>query len=83
MRGYAGAACPECANFTLVRNGSCLKCETCGTTGTNYEFNTLEGRDICSCILHDRSISDSCFRQLNIDPGAFSEELSFKYILIH
>ena len=27
---YWGEACPECANFTLVRNGTCLKCETCG-----------------------------------------------------
>ena len=34
MKGYVGEACPECANFTLVRNGTCLKCETCGgTTG--------------------------------------------------
>jgi ribonucleoside-diphosphate reductase alpha chain len=34
IRGYAGDACPECGNFTLVRNGTCLKCDTCGgTTG--------------------------------------------------
>jgi len=32
MKGYVGEACPECANFTLVRNGTCLKCETCGAT---------------------------------------------------
>ena len=32
MRGYEGDACPSCGNFTLVRNGTCLKCETCGTT---------------------------------------------------
>ncbi len=31
-KGYVGEACPECANFTLVRNGTCLKCETCGST---------------------------------------------------
>jgi ribonucleoside-diphosphate reductase alpha chain len=31
-QGYAGDACPDCGNFTLVRNGSCLKCVTCGTT---------------------------------------------------
>lgn len=31
-KGYAGEACPECANFTLVRNGTCLKCDTCGAT---------------------------------------------------
>jgi ribonucleoside-diphosphate reductase alpha chain len=34
MRGYEGDSCPECGNFTLVRNGTCLKCDTCGgTTG--------------------------------------------------
>ena len=34
MKGYEGDACGECGNFTLVRNGTCLKCETCGgTTG--------------------------------------------------
>ncbi len=28
--GYEGDACPECQNFTLVRNGTCSVCETCG-----------------------------------------------------
>jgi ribonucleoside-diphosphate reductase alpha chain len=32
MKGYVGEACPECGNFTLVRNGTCLKCDTCGST---------------------------------------------------
>ncbi|HEX8418112.1 MAG TPA: ImmA/IrrE family metallo-endopeptidase, partial [Methylobacterium sp.] len=32
FRNYIGEACPECANFTLVRNGTCLKCDTCGST---------------------------------------------------
>jgi ribonucleoside-diphosphate reductase alpha chain len=33
-KGYEGEACTECGNFTLVRNGTCLKCDTCGgTTG--------------------------------------------------
>jgi ribonucleoside-diphosphate reductase alpha chain len=32
MKGYVGEACPECHNFTLVRNGTCLKCDTCGST---------------------------------------------------
>jgi ribonucleoside-diphosphate reductase alpha chain len=32
LRGYEGVSCPECANFTMVRNGTCLKCETCGST---------------------------------------------------
>jgi ribonucleoside-diphosphate reductase alpha chain len=30
--GYEGDACGECGNFTLVRNGTCLKCVTCGAT---------------------------------------------------
>jgi len=34
LKGYVGEACPECGNFTMVRNGTCLKCDTCGgTTG--------------------------------------------------
>ncbi len=34
VKGYEGDACGECGNFTLVRNGTCLKCVTCGgTTG--------------------------------------------------
>jgi ribonucleoside-diphosphate reductase alpha chain len=32
LRGYVGEACGECGNFTLVRNGTCLKCDTCGAT---------------------------------------------------
>ena len=32
MKGYTGEACTECGNFTLVRNGTCLKCDTCGGT---------------------------------------------------
>ncbi len=34
ISGYEGDPCPACGHFTLVRNGTCLKCETCGgTTG--------------------------------------------------
>ena len=32
MKGYEGEACGECGNFTMVRNGTCLKCDTCGGT---------------------------------------------------
>jgi ribonucleoside-diphosphate reductase alpha chain len=32
MQGYEGESCPECQNFSLVRNGTCLKCNTCGST---------------------------------------------------
>jgi ribonucleoside-diphosphate reductase alpha chain len=34
LLGYAGDPCGECGQFTLVRNGTCLKCNSCGgTTG--------------------------------------------------
>jgi ribonucleoside-diphosphate reductase alpha chain len=32
IKGYEGDACGNCGNFTLVRNGTCLKCDSCGTT---------------------------------------------------
>ena len=32
LKGYVGDSCSACGNFTLVRNGTCLKCDTCGTT---------------------------------------------------
>jgi ribonucleoside-diphosphate reductase alpha chain len=32
MQGYEGEACGECGNYTLVRNGTCMKCNTCGST---------------------------------------------------
>jgi ribonucleoside-diphosphate reductase alpha chain len=32
--GYEGDPCDQCGNWTLVRSGTCLKCDTCGgTTG--------------------------------------------------
>jgi len=31
-KGYEGEACTSCHQFTMVRNGSCLKCITCGET---------------------------------------------------
>ena len=31
-KGYEGESCPECHNFTMVRNGTCLKGDTCGST---------------------------------------------------
>lgn len=32
LKGYSGDPCPECGALTLVRNGSCLKCDSCGST---------------------------------------------------
>jgi ribonucleoside-diphosphate reductase alpha chain len=31
-KGFEGDACLDCQQFTLVRNGSCLKCVSCGST---------------------------------------------------
>ncbi len=30
--GYTGDVCGDCGSMTMVRNGTCLKCETCGAT---------------------------------------------------
>jgi ribonucleoside-diphosphate reductase alpha chain len=34
LKGYEGDPCPACGSLTLIRNGTCMKCDTCGgTTG--------------------------------------------------
>ena len=32
VQGYEGDPCGDCGNYTLVRNGTCMKCNTCGAT---------------------------------------------------
>lgn len=32
VKGYEGDPCPDCGALTLVRNGSCLRCDSCGST---------------------------------------------------
>jgi ribonucleoside-diphosphate reductase alpha chain len=32
IKGYEGDPCPTCGSFTMVRNGTCMKCNTCGST---------------------------------------------------
>ena len=32
FKGYTGDACEACGHFTLIRNGTCQKCDTCGST---------------------------------------------------
>jgi ribonucleoside-diphosphate reductase alpha chain len=32
MKGFEGDGCGSCGNFTLVRSGTCMKCNTCGST---------------------------------------------------
>jgi ribonucleoside-diphosphate reductase alpha chain len=34
QKGNAGESCPDCGNFTFVRNGACLECDTCTTGGS-------------------------------------------------
>ncbi len=31
-KGYTGDECHDCGSFSMVRNGTCLKCENCGST---------------------------------------------------
>jgi ribonucleoside-diphosphate reductase alpha chain len=31
-KGYEGDACSLCGSFTLLRNGTCMKCDNCGST---------------------------------------------------
>ena len=32
MRGYEGEPCGDCGAYTIVRNGTCRKCNSCGMT---------------------------------------------------
>ncbi|MDR2313555.1 MAG: adenosylcobalamin-dependent ribonucleoside-diphosphate reductase [Spirochaetaceae bacterium] len=32
LKGYEGDPCPSCGSLTLIRNGTCMKCDTCGNT---------------------------------------------------
>jgi ribonucleoside-diphosphate reductase alpha chain len=32
LKGYEGDSCPSCGSFTLIRSGTCMKCDTCGET---------------------------------------------------
>jgi ribonucleoside-diphosphate reductase alpha chain len=32
LKGYEGDPCPSCGHFTLVRSGTCFRCDTCGST---------------------------------------------------
>ncbi|WP_315740007.1 adenosylcobalamin-dependent ribonucleoside-diphosphate reductase [Bradyrhizobium sp. SZCCHNR1093] len=32
LSGYTGDTCNSCGNVTMIRNGTCLKCDTCGET---------------------------------------------------
>ncbi|MCL2325701.1 MAG: adenosylcobalamin-dependent ribonucleoside-diphosphate reductase [Proteobacteria bacterium] len=32
LKGYEGDPCPECGHFTMLRNGTCSKCDSCGAT---------------------------------------------------
>ena len=32
LKGYESDPCTNCGSYTMVRNGVCLKCDTCGET---------------------------------------------------
>jgi ribonucleoside-diphosphate reductase alpha chain len=32
LKGYEGDPCPECGQLTLIRSGTCCKCDTCGAS---------------------------------------------------
>ncbi|MTH95083.1 vitamin B12-dependent ribonucleotide reductase, partial [Roseibium sp. RKSG952] len=32
IKGYEGQACTECGNFTMIRAGFCLRCNSCGAS---------------------------------------------------
>jgi len=32
LKGFEGDPCYECGQFTMVRNGTCLRCVSCGAT---------------------------------------------------
>jgi hypothetical protein len=38
---YEGEMCGECCNFTLLRNGTSLKCDTCGSTAGFHDGRIL------------------------------------------
>jgi hypothetical protein len=40
-RRYVCKECPECGCFTLVRKGTCLKCETCGIVTVESEHEEI------------------------------------------
>ena len=40
--GFTGNQCPDCHGFTLVRNGTCERCVSCGAT-TGCSQVTLAG----------------------------------------
>ncbi len=32
QKGFEGDACGQCQQLTLIRNGTCLQCVSCGAT---------------------------------------------------
>ena len=54
VAGYQGDSCPECGNFTLVRNGTCLKCDTCGShDGVFVEETGLQACQLAGLFLRN------------------------------
>jgi hypothetical protein len=53
MQGYTGNMCSECQNFTMVRNGTCEKCDTCGSTWGDERVQ-LRPDELGHLILHSK-----------------------------
>ena len=56
MQGYEGEPCGECGNYTLVRNGTCMKCNTCG--GDERVQLRGTGMEVVACIETEGVASD-------------------------
>ena len=56
MQGYEGEACGECGNYTLVRNGTCMKCNTCGGTSGVAKISALPGKECVGVAVWPRLI---------------------------
>ena len=47
MQGYEGDACGECGNYTLVRNGTCMKCKDRKSTRLNSSHVVISYAVFC------------------------------------
>ena len=70
LKGYEGDPCPSCANFTLVRSGTCLKCDTCGSTTGLLVMGRHDGTAALPSVAELTSSSQACGPGMRV-PGPF------------